>query len=216
MCRSTDDVCHLAFILARRNGASASVVWCIGHTLTALFSIIVCFSTLRFTTQLLNTSINGFLLLSICYNCGLFFANNDAVGSTQYINGDQVQRDTQFLSYEGCTRGNGNILRIITPSITESRSLMATTSRTPRILLTTTADSALQFFYLVVDPSLNFLKIFSLFMNYAVTLSMYFVVSFIIGLVNLIQPFKMSYVNVYFMVSSGVDQSYPAWNHLHF
>jgi len=93
---------------------------------------------------------------------------------------------------------------------------MATTSRTPHILLTMMANSALQFFYLVVNPSLNFLKIFSLFMNYAVVLSMYFVVSFIIGLVNLIQPFKMSYVNVYFMVSSGMDQSYPAWNHLHF
>ena len=93
------------------------------NTFTALFGIIIRLGGILFASQLSNTGINGFLLLSIGDDGGLFLGHHNAVGGSEHIQSNRVQSDSKFLRNERSTGSNGNILSVFTTTVSETRGL---------------------------------------------------------------------------------------------
>mmetsp|Transcript_18297 Transcript_18297/g.37749 ORF Transcript_18297/g.37749 Transcript_18297/m.37749 type:complete len:307 (+) Transcript_18297:802-1722(+) len=62
-------------------------------------------------------------MLSVGDDGGHLFGDDDTIGGSEHIKGDRVEGDTKFFGNKGSTSGNGNILCVFTPSVTETRGL---------------------------------------------------------------------------------------------
>mmetsp|Transcript_4537 Transcript_4537/g.12804 ORF Transcript_4537/g.12804 Transcript_4537/m.12804 type:complete len:411 (-) Transcript_4537:728-1960(-) len=92
-------------------------------TLSGLLSVEIGLGSLGLPTDLSDTSLNGLLLSAVSDNGRQLLGNNNALGSSQHISSDGIKSNTNFLSNVRGAGGNGNVLQIRLPAITETRGL---------------------------------------------------------------------------------------------